>query len=179
MVRPAFSSTLPSTYDDFLYAEVAQDANGMSLSVLSVLARQNVDPWVEAADLSALPQDIAKRKLISMIMASPNFSSTLVDPTAVARRLIDLLPGRAAPSGGKHRTLPGAPDRSPAVPKLLLIAIYVAVMLCGQWMAAGIFERAQADRASVPTAASKPADTKLRETLPSITVAAKPADSAP
>ena len=57
MVRLASPSVLPSTYDNFLYAPVGESAHGALLTVLSVLARQNVDPWEEAAELSRLPPD--------------------------------------------------------------------------------------------------------------------------
>ena len=36
-------------YNDFLFATVCEEANGMQLSVLSALARLNLDPWEEAA----------------------------------------------------------------------------------------------------------------------------------
>ncbi len=99
MVRSAPpSTTLPSTYNDFLYAPVGEDKNGALLTVLSMLARNNVDPWQEAADLSRLPRDIAMRKLISMITVSLGQPSTLADQTA-ADRLIALLPSRAATAG--------------------------------------------------------------------------------
>jgi hypothetical protein len=38
-------------YNDFLFAPIGEQANGMQLSVLSALARMNVDPWEEAARL--------------------------------------------------------------------------------------------------------------------------------
>jgi hypothetical protein len=110
MVRSASpSTTLPSTYNDFLYAQVGEDKNGTLLTVLSVLARQNVDPWAEAADLNRLPRDTAMQKLISMITASPGQSSTPADQTAVANRLIALLPGRVASAGSTHSASPGEP----------------------------------------------------------------------
>jgi len=64
MVPSASLSKLPSTYNDFLYAPVGEDTNGALLTVLSVLARQNLDPWDEAADLSRLPPDAAAQRLI-------------------------------------------------------------------------------------------------------------------
>jgi hypothetical protein len=66
---------LPSAYDDFLYAPVGESTNGALLTVLSVLARQNVDPWEEAADLNRLPRDTAARRLTAMFTASPGQSS--------------------------------------------------------------------------------------------------------
>ena len=46
---------LSSEFNDFLFAPIAEDRHGMPLSVLSALARQNVDPWQEAANLASLP----------------------------------------------------------------------------------------------------------------------------
>lgn len=164
MIRSASQSALPSAYSDFLYAPIGENTNGTLLTVLSVLARQNVDPWEEAADLSRLPRDTAVRKLMSMITASPGLSSTPVDQTAVADRLIALLPDRIASADGTPTALPNIPPihRSPPTRKLMLIAIYIGVMLLGQWIAASIFERAPADVASPPSPPSA-----LRETLPS------------
>jgi hypothetical protein len=42
-------SPLGSEFDDFLYASIGEDSNGVLLSVLSALARLDVDPWEEAA----------------------------------------------------------------------------------------------------------------------------------
>src|SRR6185312_3985330 len=51
--RTRFSS-LSATYDDFLFAQVGEDANGIGLSILSALARMNVDPWEEAGRSAAI-----------------------------------------------------------------------------------------------------------------------------
>ena len=176
MVRSASpSTTLPSTYNDFLYAPVGEDKNGTLLTVLSVLARQNVDPWEEAADLSRLPRDTAMRKLISMITASPGQPSAPADQTAVADRLIALLPSRAAAAGNTHAPPGLSPvDRPPAFAKLLLMAIYIGLMFLGQWIAVSAFDRARIDGAS--STASVPS--KLGETLPS-TTADNRADKSP
>jgi hypothetical protein len=57
----------PSDYDGFLFEVIGKNSNGTPLSVLSVLARANVDPWKEAARLSALPKTIAEKALASML----------------------------------------------------------------------------------------------------------------
>jgi hypothetical protein len=50
MMTPAASiSFFRPEFDDFLYAAIYTDKDGMPLSVLSALARMNVDPWEEAA----------------------------------------------------------------------------------------------------------------------------------
>ena len=64
--RPSFSS-LTSRYNDFLYAPVCEQANGTQLSVLSALARMDVDPWQEATRLSAMPKAIAERTLVTIL----------------------------------------------------------------------------------------------------------------
>jgi hypothetical protein len=154
MARPSFLSTLPSAYDDFLYAPLGESTNGAPLTVLSVLARQNLDPWKEAAELSRMPQETAARRLISMITASPGQSSS---PAAVADHLIALLPCRVAALEGAPRVLPDEPavHRSPPAVNLVVITIYIGVMVLSQWVAPTIFERPPAHVASAP--ASLPA----------------------
>ena len=49
--------------DDFLHASIGVERNEMPLSVLSALARLNLDPWKEAAELSELPSDCATQRL--------------------------------------------------------------------------------------------------------------------
>ena len=56
--RPLVSS-FTSRYNQFLYAPICEEANGMQLSVLSALARMDVDPWEEATRLAAMPKAIA------------------------------------------------------------------------------------------------------------------------
>jgi hypothetical protein len=64
----------------------------MALSVLSALSRLNVDPWVEAAELSELPKDTAARRLASLIGRLPGCRWAQADCAAIANRLIELLP---------------------------------------------------------------------------------------
>jgi hypothetical protein len=84
-----------SAFDNFLYAPIGEDKNGMLLSVLSALARQGIDPWQEAARLAVLPGKTAAHRLASMIAALPEGPSTHLDPGPIAARLISLLPRTA------------------------------------------------------------------------------------
>ena len=62
------SASIPSSrYNDFLFAPICEDADGMRLSVLSALARMDVDPWEEATKLAAMPKAIAQSTLISTL----------------------------------------------------------------------------------------------------------------
>jgi hypothetical protein len=63
MKRTGSVFTLGSEFDNFLLAPIGDDNNGMLLSVLSALARLDVDPWEEAAVLARLPGDVATRAI--------------------------------------------------------------------------------------------------------------------
>jgi hypothetical protein len=55
MMRAASTPYLGSQFDDFLFAPIGEEENGMLLSVVSALARLDLDPWQEAASLTGLP----------------------------------------------------------------------------------------------------------------------------
>lgn len=77
---------------DFLYASVSGESDEMPLSVLSALARLNLDPWSEAAELSALPREGATQRLAILIARLPGTRWTQDDCRAIAERLVKLLP---------------------------------------------------------------------------------------
>ena len=60
---------LEPQYDAFLFASVCE-ADEMTLSVLSLLARQDVDPWQEAARLAQLSKAQAINSLAAAIWKS-------------------------------------------------------------------------------------------------------------
>jgi len=105
IVTPATSvSFFRSEFDEFLYAAIGVDRNEMPLSVLSALARLNLDPWKEAAELSKLPKDTAAARLETLIARLPGGPWAQADLGAVADRLIALLPHLAratVPLAGK------------------------------------------------------------------------------
>ena len=84
-----------SEFNDFLFAPIGEDKNGMLVSVLSGLARSDVDPWQEAAKLAQLPGETATNELAELISA---------------------LPDRAASSYPDPRTIATSSDRPPAAP---------------------------------------------------------------
>ena len=85
---------LGSEYDNFLFAPIGDDRNGMPLSVVSLLGRMDLDPWEEAARLAGLPADAAVQKLALLLRALPDQSMLQADPDGAATRLIALLPRR-------------------------------------------------------------------------------------
>ncbi len=54
-------------YDLFLQAHVGDDVRGTSVTVLSMLARLGVDPWVEAATLTHLREAAAQQRLEALL----------------------------------------------------------------------------------------------------------------
>jgi hypothetical protein len=98
MTRSASFSVLASEFDDFLFAPMGENRNGMLLSVLSALARLDVDPWQEAAELARLPGETGTQRLALLIAALPDQPSPHLDPGTIAARLIALLPHRDSPN---------------------------------------------------------------------------------
>jgi hypothetical protein len=92
MTLAARFSLLHSDLNDFLFASVGDEQNGMPLSVLSALTRLGVDPWEEAGRLAALPKALAAEAMASMIARFPIARPLRSDNLAVGRRLVELLP---------------------------------------------------------------------------------------
>jgi hypothetical protein len=89
---PARFSLLHSDLNDFLFASVGDQQNGMPLNVVSALTRLDVDPWEEAARLAALPKSLAAEALEPMIARLPIFRQQQSDNLVISQRLVDLLP---------------------------------------------------------------------------------------
>lgn len=79
-------------FDNFLLSSLGEDRNGMKVSVLSGLARSDLDPWHEAAKLAGLPGRTAIERLAVIIEALPGEGSTHKEVQVVAARLVALLP---------------------------------------------------------------------------------------
>jgi hypothetical protein len=89
-------SRLESQYDAFLFASLSE-TDEITLSVLSVLARQDVDPWQEAARLTQLSREQAINSLASKIWKSNSERWSPSEASILAIRLIELLPSHSLP----------------------------------------------------------------------------------
>ena len=65
------TETLNRDFDEFLFSPVGTDISGMPLTVISVLARLDLDPWAEAAALVRLPFEPATQRLAAHIAVLP------------------------------------------------------------------------------------------------------------
>lgn len=84
---------LGSAYNAFLFAPIADESVRAPLNTVSVLARLDIDPWREAAELTSMPTDTAIQRLAALLVQMPDLSEGLQDAEIVAVRLIALLPG--------------------------------------------------------------------------------------
>ena len=104
MTLPAGFSLLHSDLNDFLFASVGNQRNGMPLNVVSALTRLDVDPWEEAARLAALPKALAVEALEPMIAQLPIFRRQQSDNLVISQRLVELLPaGQQAATAGPEQ----------------------------------------------------------------------------
>jgi hypothetical protein len=67
----------------------------MQLSMLSALARMDVDPWEEATRLAAMPKAIAERTLVSILDRVLPKSRNPAETEVIATRLVQLLRSEA------------------------------------------------------------------------------------
>ena len=89
---------IDSQFDRFLFTPLYQDRE-TPLSVLSALARQDVDAWQEAARLNQLPKGAAINSLASTIWKTNSERWSPSDASIVAAGLVELLPSHHASRG--------------------------------------------------------------------------------
>jgi hypothetical protein len=127
MTHSASASVPDPEFDAFLFAPIGEDRNGMLLSVVSALARLNVDPWQEAAQLAGLPGDTATRRLASLIATLPDQPSAHLDASNIAARLVSLLPRRGGADIAPRPTSIGA-GAATNFPAVIYVIIWVSFM---------------------------------------------------
>jgi len=147
-VRASFDAR----YGDFLYAAVAEDTDsGLSVTVLSALARLDIDPWEMAGSLASMPEGAAVDRLATLLRALPCVGGGREHPVLLARRLVALLPegstapSDAAPSAGGDLLLERVFSRQtaatldrvrrrPTVHYLFFYFMFVVFLVCSQWL---------------------------------------------
>lgn len=123
-----------TAFNSFLYAGIGDDKNGMELTLLSALARQNMDPWQKAADLSRLPGRAAMLTLETWLKSVPGHESPL-ERSALAGRLLSLLPQPGAieaRDSNRSRVAPQT-EHSPHASEMILVLTYFISMVLAGW----------------------------------------------
>ena len=155
MTHASLTPLLGREFDDFLFAPIGDDQNGPPLSVVSALARLDVDPWKEALSLARMPREEAKERLTAHIASLPNGSTASQSPKAIAARLIALLP-----QAGKLNTAAPATLRqvAPVPHSRLFVGLGVlALLVVGYVIFTARATNAPGGIADAPAATSEPA----------------------
>jgi hypothetical protein len=95
--QPGATRFLGEEFNPFLFAFIGTDRHGGQLSVVSALARLDLDAWAEAAMLARLPRDVAATKLSVSLRKFTEIPQIVQDSGAIAIRLIALLPQHGPP----------------------------------------------------------------------------------
>ncbi len=146
-----------SDLNPFLFADIGVEANGSRLTMLSMLARLEKDPWAQAAIWSRSPRQAAIDGLAAAIARMPLDREAIGAARSTASRLILLLPrellaverlaaGRTAGTPGR-RTL--SPDRSRHVFIGLCVVFWLGLALSAAWRFEAAHSSAHAGRANV------------------------------
>lgn len=118
-----------SQFDAFLFAKIGEDVEGQALSVVSALARMDLDPWDVAAELANLPADAATKKLAGLLRVLSDQSLGSSDRTDIAARLVVLLQRpparRSRPSLPRVRML----DLTRIPPRTYLLVFAICLFL--------------------------------------------------
>jgi hypothetical protein len=121
---PLAFSLLKSEFNDFLFAPIGEERDGVVLTVLSAFARLGVDPWQESARLGQLSTDKATQRLTAIISGLPKGQWTESDAETIAARLVGLLPTKRAFRQPSRDTV----SRKPEAPSRLMALLFVAAM---------------------------------------------------
>ena len=92
MTAPAPTGFLSTEFDPFLSSPLWLDRNEFPLSVMSALARLDIDPWQEAAALAALSKAAAVTRLSALLGPLPGAPPTKPDREGLCQRVLGLLP---------------------------------------------------------------------------------------
>jgi hypothetical protein len=129
MALSARFSLLHSDLNDFLFAAVGEERNGVTLSVVSALTRLGLDPWEEAARLTPLPKARAAEALAPLIARLPIRRALSSDDLTISKRLVELLPAqKPARSQGRKRLGAGQKKYWQAMVLLACLALGAAIL---------------------------------------------------
>jgi hypothetical protein len=132
-LQPAIrAANLGPEYNKFLFATAAE-INGNAVTVLSALARQDLDPWAEAAALARMPSALAILRL-TRLLEPAGAATTQAQVRRTATKLIALLPAAAITDIPAHLATGGAAIAN-ARPILILLLFFMGVMLSIQCIA--------------------------------------------
>lgn len=144
-------------FDDFLYADVSIQANGMPVTVLSLLARRGLEPWTEAKRLADLPRWVAIDELARTLDSEKSVWSPA--PQETASQLVLLLP-----KGGRSGSDLVTPPINREMPRLWFICGVIGVLYAfGIVVVNASYPKAEPESSKVTVADSWSKTLRLRE----------------
>ena len=131
------TTPLRNDFDSFLLAPIGRDGSGMPVSLLTALARLDIDAWEEAAVLARQPSESATERLASLLTTLPNGPEP-GEAVRIATRLVALLHEAAAPRlpSAEAPLLRAAAAQSRRVGPAIYFLIALVIMLVWQWIEA-------------------------------------------
>jgi hypothetical protein len=90
-LRASFRPLRPDL-DNFLFAAVGAEQDGIPLSTVSALTQLGLDPWEEAGRLSSLSKREAVEQLARLIAELPGTHRPLAEAREIACGLVEQLP---------------------------------------------------------------------------------------
>jgi hypothetical protein len=162
MERSAMVPLLGPEFDDFLFAPVSEEKNGMLLTVVSALARLDMDPWQETANLARLPRQTAIERLAGFILALPDQPSAKFDTASIAAGLIARLPHHSSMNALSPKGSSGLDMPTPMQSQILMYVVLGVIIVLGSLGFLGSQKLpAQNDKASAPIASGTPPESPL------------------
>ena len=130
----------------------------MLISVLSALARLDIDPWREAASLAKMSTEAATERMRLLIAALPEETSARSNADEIAARLIALLPPRQVISRPMSNKIRAGNKGVPANYRIIIFLILMALLMGPQLLMRGAQSSAQVDsvHGAAPSIASSP-----------------------
>ncbi|MFV1530992.1 MULTISPECIES: hypothetical protein [unclassified Phaeobacter] len=134
MPMPAAGILQPHSpeFDRLLQAFVGEDRNGNAVTVLSALARLELEPWEEAAALAALEKEVAGSRLEMLLSQCRDVPALKQDSGTLARKLTLLLPKRK-----RLMAVSGAAENGPTNLSGLIWAVLTILFLILQLILTG------------------------------------------
>ena len=156
MKTPDPAPRLGSEFNAFLFSPIGEDRNGMPLSVVSLLARRDLDPWQEAASLAAMSAEAATRRLDSLIRTLPDQPLTLPDSRTIATRLTALLPRWTDPKIRPPQKQAKAADAAAGSTRRRIIVVAMILVISTMLLVGAQFAMSHKEPPTQPVAADAP-----------------------
>ena len=99
MTDPEPSLDQDPVFARFLGAAVGEDDKGTNVTVLSMLARLDVDPWKEAEDLTRMPETSARQRLEALLERFKDVPTLVSERGRLALGLLSFLPRQTKSAG--------------------------------------------------------------------------------